>query len=234
MICLENGLSVITPKKSGERTRRSGYPKRNIKERQVNLLVDIQKKISEGKGIGYEKWARNFNRKQISKTLLFLKDKGVTDYETLERLTGDATGRFRELTDIMKESEKRLKEITGLKKAIVNYSKMRPVYDAYRRSGFSKKFFEDHREELTLYKAAKETFGKTTGKIPSYKELTAEYEAVLSKKREAYAEYKKIKEDMQDLLIAKRNIDMFLGKESESRDMDREEEKSKKQNRNER
>ncbi len=234
MICLENGLSVITPQKSGERTRRSGYPKRNIKERQVNLLVDIQKKISEGKGIGYEKWARSFNRKQISKTLLFLKDKGVTDYETLERLTGDATGRFRELTDLMKESEKRLKEIAGLKKAIVNYSKMRTVYDAYRRSGFSKKFFEDHREELTLYKAAKETFGKIEGDSPSYKELTAEYETVLSKKREAYAEYKKIKKDMQDLLIAKRNIDMVLGKESESRDMDREEEKSKKQNRNER
>ena len=32
--------------------------------RQVNLLVDIQAKLTEGKGIGYECWAKKFNLKE--------------------------------------------------------------------------------------------------------------------------------------------------------------------------
>jgi len=227
MICLENGLSVITPKKPSERKKYSPYPARKSKEHQVDLLVDIQKKLAEGKGIGYEKWARSFNRKQISKTLLFLKDKGVTDYDSLCELTKNASGRFRELTDRMKKSEKKLKEIAQLKKAIVNYSKTKSVYDAYRRSGYDKNFFEKHRSELTLFKAAKEIFSKKIGPIPTYKELTAEYERELNLKREAYAEYKKIKEEMKDFLIAKRNIDMYLGKNDEEKSKDQTKEKEK-------
>lgn len=227
MICLENGLSVITPKKPSERKKYSPYQARKNKEHQVDLLVDIQKKLAEGKGIGYEKWARSFNRKQISKTLLFLKDKGVTDYDSLCELTKNASGRFRELIDRMKKSEKKLKEIAQLKKAIVNYSKTKSVYDAYRRSGYDTIFFEKHRSELTLYKAAKEIFSKKNGPIPSYKELTAEYERELNLKREAYAEYKKIKEEMKDFLIAKRNIDMYLGKNDEENFKDQTKEKEK-------
>ena len=41
---------------------------------------------------------------------------------------------------------------------IINYAKTRPVYDAYRKSGYSKKFLEAHREEIALHKAAKAAF----------------------------------------------------------------------------
>ncbi len=37
-------------------------------------------------------------------------------------------------------------------------SKTRTTYEAYRKAGYSKKFFEAHREELTLHKAAKQAF----------------------------------------------------------------------------
>jgi hypothetical protein len=32
-------------------------------KQKINLIVDIQKKISEGKGAGYEKWAKLYNLK---------------------------------------------------------------------------------------------------------------------------------------------------------------------------
>ena len=44
-----------------------------------DMLIDIQKKIAEGKGAGYERWAKIYNVKQISKTLLFLKEHDVRD-----------------------------------------------------------------------------------------------------------------------------------------------------------
>jgi len=42
-----------------------------------------------------------------------------------------------------------------------------------------------------------------------------------------YAEYKKIKEEMKDFLIAKRNIDMYLGKNDEENFKDQTKEKEK-------
>ena len=54
-------------------------------------------------------------------------------------------------------------------------------YVAYREVGYSKKFFEEHREELTLHKAAKEAFRALEGKkIPKVKELNAEYAEALA------------------------------------------------------
>ena len=63
------------------------------------------------------------------------------------------------LTSIQ-QSEKRLAEIGTLKKHIINYSKTRSTYEEYRKVGYSKKFLEAHREEITLHKAAKATFDK--------------------------------------------------------------------------
>jgi len=61
------------------------------------------------------------------------------------------------------------------------------------------------------HKAAKDSFNKISGKLPSVKELNAEYEEILSKKRASYAEYKQVKKDMQTYQVAKYDIDKILG-----------------------
>ena len=60
---------------------------------------------------------------------------------------------FDELTKSMKKKQKRLEEIAETKKHIANYAKTRETYEAYKRSGYSKKFFEEHREDRQLHKA---------------------------------------------------------------------------------
>ncbi len=47
----------------------------------VSLLVDIQAKLREGKGRGYEQWAKIFNLKQAAKTLVFLQENGIGGFE---------------------------------------------------------------------------------------------------------------------------------------------------------
>lgn len=77
---------------------------------------------------------------------------------------------------------------------IINYAKTRETYIAYRKSGYSKKFYEAHRDESTLHKAAKEAFSKLPdGKIPKVKDLNEKFARLLSGKKAAYSEYKKIK-----------------------------------------
>ena len=129
----------------------------------------------------------------------------------------------------IKDAEKRLSEIAVLKTHIINYAKTRDVYVAYRKSGYSKKFFEAHREEITLHKAAKEAFSGLPGqKIPKVKELNAEYAQMLAKKKSVYTEYRQAKKDMQDYVTAKHNIDAFL-RAQENEQMHREEQKRRKQ-----
>lgn len=114
-----------------------------------------------------------------------------------------------------KAAEKRLAEIAVLKTHIINYSKTKDVYVDYRKSGYSKHFFEAHREEILLHKAAKETFGQLDGSIPKIKELNQEYAELLQKKKEAYSEYRVIKEENRELQMSKHNLERFLNQQEE-------------------
>src|SRR5699024_12005514 len=98
------------------------------------------------------------------------------------------TARFNQLSEMIKISEKRLAEIAVLRTHIINYSKTRNVYVAYRKAGYSRKFYEAHREEIMLHKAAKEAFNQLNEKkIQREKELKEAYAVVMKQKQEEYA-----------------------------------------------
>ena len=46
------------------------------------------------------------------------------------------------------------------------------------------------------------------------KELSAEYEEVLTRKKEAYKEYRAARKEMQQYTVAQKNVEMLLGRES--------------------
>ena len=114
-----------------------------------------------------------------------------------------------------------MQEIAALKKHIINYSKTREVYVAYRKAGYSKKFFEGHREAITLHKAAKEAFEQLgLKKLPRVKELNAEYAQLLEQKRAAYPAYRKARTEMQEYLVAQKVAAVLLEKEKEQAAME--------------
>ena len=186
--------------------------------KQFQMLIDIQAKMAEGKTVGYEKWAKKFNRKEAARTVILLKEKGVDSYEDLVALTDKLTSRFSELSDSIKAAEKRMVEIGALQTHINNYSKTRKTYEAYRKSGYSKKFFEEHRDELMLHKVAKQAFDQLDGKkVPSRQALHEEFNRLLVEKKQAYAEYRQVKKEMQEYLIAKQTIEHILGIDRQKR-----------------
>lgn len=181
-------------------------------QRQFQMLIDIEAKLAEGKSGGYERWAKKFNRKETAKTVCLLKERGIGDYDELAALTEQLTNRFGELSDSIKLAEKRMAEIQVMRTHIINYSKTRDTYIAYRKAGYSKKFFEEHREEIQLHQAAKEAFNQFgVTKIPKVKELNEEFHQLLTEKKKAYAEYRQVKKDMQEYLIAKQTVENILG-----------------------
>ena len=193
------------------------YQKKQAKEQPFQVLVDIQGKIAEGKSVGYKKWATKFNLKEMSKTLLFLQEQKIGSAEELRERAAAATERYHAMGDFIKAAETRLAEIAVLKTHIINYTKTRPVYDAYRKSGYSKKFLEAHREEITLHKAAKAAFDEAgLQKLPKVKELDAEFAELLTKKKAAYPDYRKARDEMQELVRAQKNVERFFAEEKDT------------------
>ena len=187
-------------------------------QRKVSLIIDIQAKLQE-KGAGYKRWATVYNLKQMSKTLLFLRDNGIDTLDQLDVLVAEKVARRDSLLSSIQISEKRLVEIATLKKHIINYSKTRATYEAYRRSGYSKKFLEEHREEITLHRAAKTAFDELgLKKLPKVKDLSVEYAQVLADKKKAYAEYRQIRDEVQEHVVAQRNIAALYSADEQAED----------------
>ena len=182
----------------------------------VNLLVDIQAKLQAGKGAGYARWAKVFNLKQMAQTMNYLTEHNLLDYAVLAEKAAAATARHNELSAQIKAAEKRMAEIAVLRTHIVNYAKTREVYVAYRKAGYSKKFLAEHEADILLHKAAKNAFDDLgVKKLPTVKSLQAEYARFLEEKKKAYAEYRRSREEMRELLTAKANVDRLLNMEAE-------------------
>ena len=109
-------------------------------------------------------------------------------------------------------------EIAVLRTHIINYAKTRETYVAYRKAGYSKKFREEHEEEILLHQAAKNAFDDMgVKKLPKVKELQAEYTRLLEEKKKTYAEYRCSREEMRELLAAKANVDRLLKMDEEQK-----------------
>ena len=177
----------------------------------VNLLVDIQAKLQAGKGAGYARWAKVFNLKQMAQTVNFLTEHQLLDYAELAEKAAAATAHHNELSAQIKAAEKRMAEIAVLRTHIVNYAKTRETYVAYRKAGYSRKFREEHEQEILLHQAAKNAFDEMgVKKLPKIKDLQAEYAKLLEEKKKTYAEYRRSREEMRELLTAKANVDRLL------------------------
>ena len=191
---------------SGSR-QRPGQPRQKI-----ILAIDIQSRL-QGKGPGYERWAKVFNLKQMAAALAYLQDNGLTDYEQLEQKATAATEHFHKLSDQIKSTEAALHTNMELKAATVQYAKTRPVFEKYKASKYSKKFLAEHEADIELYRAACADFKAILGgaKLPKMDTLKEEGRKLAEQKKKLYSEYRKAKADMQEVTTIKANIDYLLG-----------------------
>ena len=198
---------------SGKREHVPQPTRRMKKLRKVSLLVDIEAKLQAGKGKGFENWAKVFNVKQLAASMAFLRDHQIDSFEQLTEMVDTAKRKNDELLAGINAAEDRLKEITELKKTIHSYLRTKAVYVEWKSSGWSKTFYAAHQQELDAHKAAKQVFDQLPGRIPTIRELTDEYAAVLEKKRNDYAEYRDNRDSMRELLTVRANIAIATGRD---------------------
>lgn len=89
---------------------------------------------------------------------------------------------------------------------------------AYRRTKAADKpaFRTAHEADLLLHEAAKRAFdAQGVKKLPTVKVLQAEYTELLTKKKAAYEDYKRLRKENQELQAVKSNVDTLLRIEEE-------------------
>lgn len=174
-------------------------------------MVDVEAKRLESKGIGYEKWARLFNLKEAANTLNFLTEHGISNYEELAARANEAGEKFDAASARIKQVESQLAELSELRSHIINYSKTRNIYAAYRNAKNRKTYLAAHRDEIAIHESAKQAFDKLGGKqILKVTEIQAEFSSLLAKKKELYQEYRQARKDIIDLGAARQNIERIL------------------------
>ncbi|MBR5109578.1 MAG: relaxase, partial [Clostridia bacterium] len=193
------------------RVRKPNRGKTRHQPQAVNLIVDIQSRMRQGKGPGYERWARKYNLKEMARTLTFLREHDLLDMEKLEKRTEAASEKANAAFRQIQQIEARMREISQLKTHIIQYSKTREVYAQYKKSNWSPKFAAAHEQEIALHKAAKKAFDALgVKKLPKVSDLNAEYATLQREKDALYPDYKKARAEMRELLTARENVRRYL------------------------
>ena len=179
----------------------------------VNLIIDIQQRIAQGKGPAYERWAKVYNLKQMAAALVYLREHNLMDYEAMAASTEEAVDRFHKLSEELRETEAALSKTADLMGATVDYAKTRPVFDGYKAARYSRSYLAQHEAELATYRAAQARMNELLNgaKLPKMEELKKSRRELAGKKRALYAEYRKAQADMRQAVAVKANVDHLLG-----------------------
>ena len=205
----EKGLVFAALQENAERKRTIQF-----KPDRIRKLVDIQAKLKQGKGIGYERWAKKHNLKAMAQTLILLQEKGLLDEDALDQRIAELDTKFHESLAVVKDLETRMAENKNLRNHVAAYQQYRPIAQKLNAAKSPAAFEEQHRAELTAYRAAAAYF-KTNNitKLPSPKKLEAEYAQLASEKAKFYEQYKEAKEELLKLKTAKQNVASFFREE---------------------
>ena len=188
-----------------------------LKPDRIGKLIDIQAKLAEGKGAGYERWAKKFNLKAMAQTLLLLQEKGLTDEDALNQRIEELSSKFHESSDVAKDLEGRMKANKELRYHVAVYTNTKKTAQQLKTAKRPADFENQHRAELTQYRAAAAYFkANNITKLPSLKKLEAEYNAMASEKAKFYEQYKEAKTELLKLQTAKQNVASYFREEKQT------------------
>ena len=188
----------------------------------IKKLVDIQAKLKQGKGIGYECWAKKHNLKAMSQTLILLEEKGLTDEDALDQRITELDTKFHESLAVVKDLEIRMAENKKLRSHVAAYQQYRPIVQKLKSAKSPAAFEEQHRAELTSYRKAAAYFkANDITKLPSPNKLEAEYCALAFEKAQFYEQYKETKTELLRLKDAKQNVALFFREDERTQHYER-------------
>ena len=194
---------------TGDHVHIPKIPRGDYSKNQIKRLIDIEAKLRAGKGKGYQVWAERNNIDAKAQMVIFLKEHQIGSLEELNDQIQELTDQRNSLKASIREKQNRMKEINRQRQAIRDYSRTKEVYTQYRESGWSVKFYQEHRQEIEDHKNAQAVYSSLDGKMPTLKELTAEYDELKERKENDQAALDELKPKLTDLKHIRYNYDVL-------------------------
>ena len=193
-------------------------PFRQPKQRdgRISLLIDIQNNIKAQQSVRFAHWAKLNNLKQAARTMNFLTEHGISSYGELESRLTSLTERRDTTHTSIKDTERRMADLSLVMKHAATYRQLRPVYDRYRQSGDKEEFLRGHESEIILFEAAARELKKLGAvPVPSAERMKKELAALTEQKNQLLAEYRSARGEVQEYGTIRQNVDtiLFLSKE---------------------
>ena len=205
------------------RKRIAGIRSRNVKipkqEQGISLLIDIENNIKAQQSVGYEHWAKIHNLKQAAKTMNFLTENNILQYEDLIKKIDEIILDSEQTADSLKQNEKKLSDMAVLIKNISTYQKTKDIHRGYIKAKDKEAYRRKYESSLILYEASGKAL-KDAGikKLPELAALQKEYTALQKKKEAIYSDYGKLKKKVKEYQKIKQNVDTILQKEKSGKE----------------
>jgi len=155
--------------------------------------------------------------KEIAKAVAFLQTYCITTMPKLKQQVSEMRSQFDAVSSKIKSGEKRLKTLTEHIRQAETYLKHKAVYQKYKqqKSGKQDAFYQNYSSEIILYESAEcylkqNMNGNTTLPIKAWK---AETEKLTAKKDELYQEFYRLKEEVREVEIIRRNVERAVHNE---------------------
>ena len=199
---IKERIAGRTPRRSQRQTTPKG----------ISLIGDIQERIRLIDSKGYEHKAKLTILKEAARTLNYLTENNLLQYDDLEKKVEDVHSSYDRTGEELKGVEARLREVQPLIKNISNYQRLKPMYDAFQKAKDKPGFKAKHEAELVIFEAARSTLLAMQGdkKLPSLKTLQAEQQRLLEEQQRLYDERAKLKKEARMIDTMKANVDIFL------------------------
>ena len=181
----------------------------------IGRMVDREAKRTEGKGIGYDRWASMHNLKAWSKTFMYLQEHDLLSPDKLFAAVNAAGAEAREARSRYDAAAAKVTDKKAMLEAMDNYRNTYPVIKEYRmirKEKDKQKFYAAHEADFIINDAAKRQLDKLGApkQLPKRKEVVAEIQSLISLKNECYNDYREKSDRLHELMTMQRNYQMSM------------------------
>ncbi len=181
-----------------------------VKNNGIQRTVDIPAKRAEGKGVGYERWAKVHNLKQMAKAYAIYEQYGFASQEELDSAVATAQANMQESYAALKAFEPKITEQKTLQDWILKYVKTKEVckgINAIKKEKDRTAYKQKHEADFIIYESARRYFdSQGIKKLPTSATIRAEIQRLIAEKNAAYNVYCADKERFKELQTIQQNL----------------------------
>ena len=185
----------------------TGVSQKAVKTKIIDTSSDV---FQTSKGLLH--WAEIQNMKETSKIINFL---SVNNIRSETELESKATATYNERMMTVMSLNKMQQEIDSLSDTIRllrAYKKYKPVYDGYKNSNKSKRYFKEHQVDIEKYEGIVRQMNNMypNKKIPNLENLESQKCSLIQQRSEMNDTYKRIVAELKEIEFAQTTINDYI------------------------